>query len=177
MNNHCILVENKKYRILEIEFYFFKKNVFEDCFTYKDERQKTNGCWFFHYSGVDITFGSKNTWGGILLRSLAAINNKGQISKVICGPLKLKNEMLNNFSSIFDTPATFKIEQLELTSQKLYMTPRIGLNPEREKKATGTNEFVQLECRYLIYPSSILLNKRYLKRDQRKILEGFIKKL
>lgn len=82
-----------KYEFLEIEFYYYSENH-EDIITYP--RSIKGGKWFFHDSGVDISFASKceNTdlssktrkpekdyFGGILVRSLL---KNGE--KLITGP-------------------------------------------------------------------------------------------
>ena len=55
---YCIKKGNDQYKLLEIEFYYYTKD-FEDIITYP--RNVSSGKWFFHDSGVDITFESKCT--------------------------------------------------------------------------------------------------------------------
>jgi hypothetical protein len=79
-----------KYEFLEMEFYYYTKGH-KDISTYR--RNVEGGKWFFHNSGVDISFKSvcKNInllseddyFGGILIRSL--LKNG---TEVIHGPLK-----------------------------------------------------------------------------------------
>lgn len=100
-----MVANNTIYRFLEIEFYYHSDEN-RDNQTYQNEKQKTNGKWFFHYSGIDITIGSDNSHGGILIRSIGKLDSNGQISEYICGPLKLKDELLNNYNSV-DTNSKF----------------------------------------------------------------------
>ena len=67
----------------------------------------------YHYSGVDICFKSNysdNTaeFGGILIRSLYTLNEKGDRSLVF-GPLACKDEMLNNCEG--EMPKLCKLEK------------------------------------------------------------------
>jgi 3-methyladenine DNA glycosylase Mpg len=78
----------------EIEFYYYKKDVFEgpmyNC-TYP--RTKHAGQFFWHYSGMDICFESNEEdrcFGGILIRS---IKKDGEI---IAGPMRCSDEIMNS---------------------------------------------------------------------------------
>jgi hypothetical protein len=81
-----IKAKDGNYRMLEIEFYF--KNI-----NHKDEvtiiRKEKAGMWWLHDWGVDLTFMSegKDYCGGILIRSIAKINDKNEMQEpMICGP-------------------------------------------------------------------------------------------
>lgn len=78
----------------EIEFYYYKKDMFEgpmyNC-TYP--RTKHAGQFFWHYSGMDICFESseKNRcFGGILIRSIKKEN------EIIAGPMRCSDEIMNS---------------------------------------------------------------------------------
>lgn len=111
---YCIKKGNDQYKFLEIEFYYYTKD-FEDIITYP--RNISSGKWFFHDSGVDITFKSKCTntdcdcdkrkpnedyFGGILIRSLLK-NDK----ELITGPLKCS-------WALFDFIDAFVLEKEDL---------------------------------------------------------------
>ena len=69
-NEYEIIKRGIHYDFLEIEFYFFNSNHKDDA-TY--ERTIKEGRWFFHPSGVDISFDSdesKGYYGGVLIRSI-----------------------------------------------------------------------------------------------------------
>lgn len=99
-NYHIVKGENS-YDFLEIEFYFYSPQH-RDLITYPRKSHKP-GMWFFHMSGVDITFGSSAKdddrplmYGGILVRSI--IKNEGENSmtrKSICGPMKCVDELFD----------------------------------------------------------------------------------
>lgn len=85
IQNRSFRDKNKrsKFRIREIEFYYYDSQSHPDPFTHKDEHQEIPGRWYFHrqngksykggtYKGLDITFGSSinGVFGGILIRSI-----------------------------------------------------------------------------------------------------------
>jgi len=99
--NYHIVKEDNTYDFLEIEFYFYSPNH-RDLITYPRDSNKP-GMWFFHMSGVDITFGSddKNnnrplTYGGILIRSIVKTQgDSSTMPKFICGPMKCVDELFD----------------------------------------------------------------------------------
>jgi hypothetical protein len=126
------------YEFLEIEFYYYTKGH-EDIITHP--RNEKSGRWFFHYSGVDITFESKckdincgfNTrqpnddyFGGILIRSLLK-NGK----ELITGPQKCT-------WSLFDAFDAFELKQNELPIIKNETNKTIPVSNK-------TNRFIPIE--------------------------------
>ena len=101
-NCHIVKGENI-YDFLEIEFYFYSPNH-KDLITYPRDSRKS-GMWFFHMSGVDITFGTDAEeggpplmYGGILIRSIGKVQTQGDCSKYseyICGPMKCVDELFD----------------------------------------------------------------------------------
>jgi len=76
LNYYHIRKGNTIYRLLEIEFYFCNGNH-PDKVTYS--RTETEGRWFLHESGVDLTFNSNEKEGfyeGILIRSIMHEDSK-----------------------------------------------------------------------------------------------------
>lgn len=104
MNNYRIEKGSKKYEIVEIEFYLYSKWC-KDYITYP--RNTEAGRWFFHSSGVDLTFKSEKVTkveengkityeisndsclGGILIRGIYDIDK----DKYIFGPQKCVDEL------------------------------------------------------------------------------------
>jgi len=73
--NKCkIEMNGYSFLINELEFYYYNDNLHPDPFVHRSELQNKCGFWYFHDSGIDITFGHDNNYGGILIRSLE--NNK-----------------------------------------------------------------------------------------------------
>lgn len=81
--NQCVISKGvANYEIIEIEFYLFTPDH-QDVITYP--RDTKAGQWFFHQSGVDITFESNTEhFGGILIRGLRNLET-GQLT---LGPQK-----------------------------------------------------------------------------------------
>ena len=99
--NYHIVKGESTYDFLEIEFYFYSPNH-RDLITYPRNSNKP-GMWFFHMSGVDITFGSDEKkdnrplmYGGILIRSIVKTQgDSSTLPKYICGPMKCVDELFD----------------------------------------------------------------------------------
>ena len=93
MLNYVITKGDKEYEIIEAEFYYYSPSH-PDITVYK--RHMDGGRFFFHQSGLDITFKSdikningkidsqKSYFGGILIRALRQRDN----NMFILGPMK-----------------------------------------------------------------------------------------
>lgn len=114
MCDYIIKKGEKKYAIVEIEFYLYSNNH-RDYITYPREIEA--GRWFFHSSGVDLTFQSKGIslkyqygkkqytlqkdtfFGGILIRGLYKLDSN-ENDKYILGPQKCVNLLWDNFDAL-----------------------------------------------------------------------------
>ena len=129
MCNHVIQKGKCQYAVVEIEFYYYSPEH-RDVITYP--RQMEAGRWFFHQSGVDLTFDSfdikfqdgkfelgKNAqFGGILIRGLRKLNHE----KYIFGPQRCVNELWDNFDA-FGTTA--EMEYPVLKEHKAVASPNL----------------------------------------------------
>ena len=125
MCNHVIQKGKHQYAIVEIEFYYYSPEH-HDVITYP--RQMKSGRWFFHPSGVDLTFDSYNItdklgyknaqFGGILIRGLRKLDN----GEYIFGPLKCIDELWDNFDA-FGTTA--EMEYPVLKEHKAVVSPNL----------------------------------------------------
>jgi hypothetical protein len=100
-SNYHIQKGDRNYELLEIEFYFFSNNH-KDIITYPRTSDRP-GMWFFHMSGVDITFGSKaqrdnNFYGGILIRSMIRTDVSEPLP--ISGPMKCVEELFDYINAV-----------------------------------------------------------------------------
>lgn len=158
LNNTILTIGTHKFRISEIEYYYQDKHH-PDWFAHCDQMQKTNCKWYLHrtgnsyrngtYKGIDITFGSKNSFGGILIRSM----ENSETNEIFEGPcvcvdqmIKLLNkENINDFASeleksdfcIFNSPLSIvriKKNLDNLNKCKIYRSSRVGLTL---KKSSG----------------------------------------
>ena len=101
-NYFCIKCGEKTFYFAEIEFYYYKKGVFEHDkdIAYKRKGYKA-GDLFYHLSGVDICFKSDDDseYGGILVRSLMEEipekTTNAICRKVVTGPMNCLITMLN----------------------------------------------------------------------------------
>lgn len=99
--NKCVISKGEaKYEIVEIEFYLFTSDH-QDVITYP---RKLSSCqWFFHQSGVDLTFESNTEhFGGILIRGLRDIETR----QLTFGPQKCVDLLWDKFNA-------FKIQENE----------------------------------------------------------------
>lgn len=107
MCNYVIQKGGRQYVIVEIEFYYYSPEH-RDVITYP--RKMEAGRWFFHQSGVDLTFnsfdieqlvegkfklGENARFGGVLIRGLRRLDN----GDYIFGPQKCVNELWSDFDA------------------------------------------------------------------------------
>ena len=141
-----IVKGTREYYITDIEFYLYCDGH-EDIITYP--RSCEAGEWFFHDSGVDISFGSNSSFkdgkakipdnnsffGGILLRGISLIENKDSRNKGVNGtdlkdrPSNVFYELFRNFcafSGVVEFPKLVKCE-LERDSIKIEKHKRKNL--------------------------------------------------
>lgn len=116
---------NKRYAIVEIEFYLYSKNH-RDYITYP--RDIEAGRWFFHQSGVDLTFksndisikkdtkgkeiitlGSHPQFGGILIRGIYKLSPIKEEERYIFGPQKCVNELWDDFNALVSATDEYPI--------------------------------------------------------------------
>lgn len=162
MNYFVIRANRKDYRLAEIEFYLYEKDKHKDDFIHaKIIKDKPNdsakhqikmGCWYFHYSGIDLTFGNgKNRFGGILIRSLVALDVK---SKPIIGPLKLKNHLLNQYEFLNQSRDFLKLVYDEkILKETIIPMQRIGLG------TTGNGMYKNHKYRFVVSQIQNLVKK------------------
>ncbi len=140
-SNYLLQVNENFYRLIDIEFYYLTDgDSHRDIYTHKHSEQLHLGKWYFHDSGIDITFGDGlNHYGGILLRGIAKINNlqsdSGEIYIQVHGPVKVKSTICERFNSAFsDSPNYFRLVENHSITKPLYVvkTQRINLNPQKD---------------------------------------------
>lgn len=143
LSNLVIKVGKTTYIPVEIELYYrnslidnkesFKRTYNRDC-----QAEEL----FLHYSGLDICFVSdknKKCCGGILIRSL--IKRTQQEQKIIPGPLRCANELLNNCFKQKTLPE-ISVEKNDI-KKGIYKTIRQGIE-------TG-EKFDQIRKDYFIH--------------------------
>lgn len=143
MNNFQISAGNEEYRIAELEFYWHS-TYHKDPYVHKNERQKTTSEWYFHGSGMDITFGNDESYGGILIRAISDINT----GEYYYGPIVCVSKIFSTIGNVFNPSFELKIEpkKHKWERQEILMGPRVGLNPVHSQK------FYEAPYRHLIFP-------------------------
>jgi hypothetical protein len=173
--DYQLAINGNVYRLLDIEFYYFAKDVFEDVFAHKHEAQLETGKWYFHGSGIDITIGNGTNHGGILIRAIAKISKKSSegknyIEKEIHGPLNVKTEMSSRLHGAFDSAPNlfyFKDISSERTAaamkspEYIIKTKRIGLNAANDTQQS----FYNGKYRFIIFPYLKLKDKTRIALD------------
>ena len=173
--NKIILVANDtKYRICEIEMYLQNEDH-KDLYVHCNPEQKNYGTFYFHkyqngtyksgtWKGLDIVFGNKNKYFGILIRSIMNLDTE----EFIEGPCRCVNTILQEFG--FKTVADFFVNNkpqitlddsdLHLKScvmehKDIYSGTRIGLSNKYP-------EYKDRMYRYVIYQNKIKKGKKSL---------------
>jgi hypothetical protein len=183
-----VINDEHYYRLIDIEFYYYAPGRFEDVYAHKHDAQLGKGKWYFHGSGIDITFGDGECHGGILIRGIASIRGEGSpdrkgIYKQIHGPLNVKTEIFSNMRSAFDREANYLyLEDVSQSRMGANMvnpeyvvgTNRIGLNKNRD---SADQSFYNGKYRYVIFPHLKLKNKTQIALDMQAQLDWPIEKI
>ncbi len=142
-----LMVANKAYQILDIEFYFYNEKIHPDPYSHSFQyassvrsKQSVTGSWYFHrftgiekYThtrrGLDITYGdgTKERYGGILIRAIKNL----QDGRIISGPSRVVSEIifaandpLNLERIAFDMNAGLAFDSKELLHISAFAIPR-----------------------------------------------------
>lgn len=163
MNNWVLAVNETHYRLTEIEFYC--KSVaadgpIKDPYAHGHPEQLKSGTWYFHGSGLDLTFGCQEYYGGILVRGLQKLND----GKHITGPLNSIAEIISSLGSCelkkIDL-GFLEAKAFDFKLKNLIKAPRVGLN-------SGKDEIAHKKLfRYLVFPQET-------KRDKSIIIDSLV---
>ena len=147
LNKWVLKVEDALYRITELEFYYTNGKSHNDSYIHGHDLQKQKGKWYFHGSGIDLTFGNGETSGGILIRAICKINDTQE--KYCYGPLNCILEIFSNLTSIYKPEMSFcLIPAIEgmFKIENPICAPRVGLNPLNDPEMCAKN------YRFLVMP-------------------------
>ncbi|HTE27221.1 hypothetical protein [Flavitalea sp.] len=183
LSDYQLLVNDSVYRLIDIEFYYFAQDQFNDSYAHKHEAQLRSGKWYFHGSGIDLTIGNGINYGGILIRAMAEVSPhapaaKYFILKEIHGPLKVKTEISSKLHGAFEAfPNHFhfnnisddKIKAGMKDAEFIIKTKRIGLNAENDSQPES---FYNSKYRFVIFPSLKLKDKTTIARDMQEQFPG-----
>lgn len=177
LNHTYLLVNKKKYRLVEIEFYL-NSNAHKDEYTHSNPDQLLMHTFYFHkyktgthkagtYKGMDLTFGDAeaSAYFGILVRAIKPLE-KGDI---IEGPCKTVDQILKDYGvesildltrgenlDLFNNRLNFiLVPDSTLDQQPICAGPRIGLSAKFP-------EYQNRPYRYVIYRDRIKKQKTSL---------------
>lgn len=142
MNHHCIIKRDSRdgqevlYRFAEIEFYLYDARTSNlDVDTYDRECAEVE--WFFHKSGVDISFRTTSEgnelirFGGILIRGIEVYRlneqNRWYQTGVIGGP---QLSMFEIFNHCMGMPEVERLPESFESQRPIRITSRIGIKDE-----------------------------------------------
>ena len=139
--------DSNHYRFTEIEFYLSYPSH-PDPYPHLDDRQLEMGQWYFHDSGIDITFGCPDYHGGILIRSI----RKSQDGPFFNGPWVVRRELLRHLTYAATGQLSIKVQPIQNNKKgdpvQIYTSLRIGLNPQRDDK--NGYKYFNAEYRFVI---------------------------
>ena len=149
LNERVLTINGDEHTLAEIEIYL-NSSEDPDPYVHKHPDQLTQGNFYFHkasrkkdskfkggtFKGVDLTFGNKDTYCGILIRSIISSNGT-----LITGPCKVVDYILQCYEvqSIADLVSESKLlsflgnkynlvlEECSNKENTLYSGPRVGL--------------------------------------------------
>ena len=146
LTSYVIQKGEVKYRLTDIEFYLYHDGH-KDIITYP--RISPAGSWFFHSSGVDITFESdvyfpKHSkkprlttnafFGGILIRGIEKIVTAGK-NEPFKSPMLSCDELFDQFDAFGNVQNFPRLVQCKpMDGQVVQLKSRFGLNPDADKK-------------------------------------------
>lgn len=145
MNKCVISVGAKQYRITELEFYYFNDVDHIDLYAHKHEMQQEFAKWYVHGSGVDITFGDSDAFGGILIRGMQDVATESFIS----GPLNILNTFLSDIENADAKLNALALEYSDIHEAAIYKSSRYGL----KKKDVDSEDFFSKRYRYISHIS------------------------
>ena len=148
MNNLCLVVGTKRYRIIELEVYYYDEGNHPDPYVHRDDKQLDTGNWYFNGMGIDITIGDreKKIYGGILIRGVRTLGND---PRYVSGPSNVLKEIFSNLGSIESGDRGICISdisegEIEVKKKEPIKTTRIGLT-----KKTDDNNYIEKKYRYI----------------------------
>lgn len=196
MGNYIIKKGEKRYAIIEIEFYLYTPQH-QDFITYP--RKMEAGRWFFHQSGVDLTFKTEGepksgtvkdkngnetskwnysscSFGGILIRGLYRFSfkddkQKEQDAKYIFGPQNCVIELWDNFDAFNYTSHEYPVLGLASKSEGRFHTTSLISYKRRIK--IGKDKTIEIKEKEWAERIGIpLSDQRWEEKSKEKIKMG-----
>ncbi len=151
LNSHLLDVKGHKYRVINIEFYYYNESIHKDenshALKYKRaaERQLLNSAWYLHkvsinpkykHKGIDFTFGDGKNYGGILIKEVIKESTKEKFSQSkfvdeLKDVLQPKDE--KDFLKLIEDDKSLNFEECEIRKLFIDKNKRKGLVNETFK--------------------------------------------
>ncbi len=192
LNRTTLYIAERPYRFTELEMYW-SGLAHVDPFSHGQAMQKQLGAWYFHragsqyrsgtYKGLDIAFGNREAFGGILVRSIEGPAAPGALPGALPGPLidgpcmvvdhilaVTASPSIDALVSRFDvtiedtgrrSPLHIALDAGPGRRQTIYATPRIGLTLKKGNTA-ARRRFIARPYRFLSEPARIRKGKPHL---------------
>jgi 3-methyladenine DNA glycosylase Mpg len=177
----CALhVGSQSFRLMEIEFYYYSEQH-PDAFSHRNPIQHHTGRWYFHrsgssyrggsFKGLDVSFGSRDTFGGILIRSMEA-----EDGRVIAGPSLCVDQVLSatGAASVADLDRAIG-EKLawerdnpvllgppSTDAPVIFQSARVGLSLKKVSRTATSFRYLMRPYRYLVEPHRISKGKLHV---------------
>lgn len=163
MNDWVIWSHGTPYRIAELEFYV-RNADHDDNYTHGHPLQRTNGKWYMHGSGIDITCGSDNHYGGILIRAIQNLVDTSATGYVY-GPITCAAKLFEGLNSVLLHDFSFGLAKDETgliaDREAPIAAPRVGLRIDKNPAM-----FTKL-YRFLILPKKRHADKTAIEQAMR----------
>jgi hypothetical protein len=162
MNDWILKANNSSYRICELEFYY-KSESHQDPYIHGHKLQTQMGKWYFHGSGLDLTFGSEKYHRSILIRAIYNLDEE----KYIYGPLNSVTELLGNLPGIYggDFILQFQKDDKDKIKKETKIipvkAPRVGLSAVKD----NDGKFCDKKYRFFVMPKEKHLGKESLMNE------------
>jgi hypothetical protein len=184
LNRTTLRIAGHPHRFTELELYF-TGHAHADPFTHGDPMQRTLARWYFHrsgeryrsgtYKGLDVSFGSPEAFGGILVRGVERL---GPAPVLIDGPCMVVDHILaltaspaiEDLVSRFDlaiesagrrSPLHVELDAGPGRGATVHATPRIGLTLKKGN-TEARRRFIARPYRFLSEPARIRKGKPHL---------------
>jgi len=168
MNYMVLDINLKQYRITELEIYYYHPQLHPDPYVHKHPYQLTNAQWYFHGSGLDITFGDTDSiYASVLIRGIKDLEQ----DRYIDGPLNVVAEIFRRMGHIKVGRHFFYLAQYvpQDSEEKPTKSTRVGLKKKKEDKHNYKDQLY----RYLVeinpehrFPEKTIVAKQLLKTGQ-----------
>jgi len=167
MNASVLKVNNVTYRITELEMYYNDNSSHVDPYIHMHKNQLQSAEWYFHGSGLDITFGNdnkeNNIYASLLIRGIKNLES----GKYIDGPLNVVTELFSKMGKVYKENQVFHLLPYTYEDKEIpAKSTRVGLN----KKEEDEDNYIDRLYRYIIE-----INSKHRFTEKTKVAQQMLK--